>query len=63
MAVDLEKFDLVNRIVEAVDEGLFKSYEIEHFRTWEYYARAEAEIQSINKTEQVAEEVMKPNGF
>jgi hypothetical protein len=60
MAIDLEKFDLVNRIVEAVYQGVFKSHEIEHFRTWEYYAIAEAELQSINKSEQVAEEVMKP---
>jgi len=63
MAVDLGKFNLVNRIIEAVDKGVFKSYEIEHFRTWEYYALAEAELQSINKSEQVAEEVMEPNEF
>ncbi len=50
MAIDLERFKLVNRIVEAVDEGVFKSYEIDHFRTWEYYARAEAEIQSIKES-------------
>lgn len=50
MAIDLERFKLVNRIVEAVDEGVFKSYEIDHFRTWEYYVRAEAEIQSIKES-------------
>lgn len=49
MGIDLEKFDLINRIVEAVHQGVFKSYEIEHFRTWEYYALAEAELQSIKE--------------
>lgn len=49
MAIDLERFNFVNRIIKGVDEGLFKSHEVEHFRTWEYYARAEAEIQSIKE--------------
>ena len=56
MAIDVEKFNFINRIVEAVDQGVFKSHEVDHFRTWEYYALSEAELQSINK----AEEAMKP---
>jgi hypothetical protein len=50
MAIDLERFNFVNRIINAVDQGVFKSHEIEHFRTWKYYVRAEAEIQSIKET-------------
>jgi hypothetical protein len=49
MAIDLERFNFVNRIVEAVRQGVFKSHEIEYFRTWKYYARAETEIRSIKK--------------
>jgi len=54
-AIDLEQFNFVNRIVEAVHQRVFKSHEIKHFRTWKYYVRAETEIRSIKKAIRIDE--------
>lgn len=45
--IDVEKYELVQQIVFAVDNGVFEPHEINYFRTSNYYDQMADEIRSM----------------